>query len=66
MKKIILAKAGADCPTDTKMENRLYRWPGSVQGYSNGGKYFTGTSSDAGTTAWPARKNFYANFWKGA
>jgi len=56
-------------PCDTSAgykEEKLFRWPGSVQGYrSNDGKYHEGTSSDAVFTNRPKRA-FFANIWRSA
>jgi hypothetical protein len=45
---------------------KLYRWPGSVAGYSNGGKYYTGVSSLTTDPVLTAHAAFYSNYWKGA
>ena len=47
-------------------EEKLYRWPGSVAGYSNGGKYYTGVSSLTTDPVLTAHAAFYSNYWKGA
>ena len=65
IKTVAISKSSVACALGTT-EEKLYRWPGSVAGYSNGGKYYTGVSSLSTDPVLAAKPLFYSNYWKGA